>query len=92
MLKNQTSEDIAFAADSSAMPDESIQAYSKLRAMADTVCPDCAIEMSQIEKTTFTGRDMREYQCPKCGRKQIVDCGKALWEILSEANEDSTKE
>ena len=35
---------------------------------------------------------MREYQCPKCGRKQIIDCGKALWEILSEANEDSTKE
>jgi predicted RNA-binding Zn-ribbon protein involved in translation (DUF1610 family) len=60
--------------------------------MADTVCSDCAIEMSQIEKTTFTGRDMREYQCPKCGRKQIIDCGKALWEILSEANEDSTKE
>jgi predicted RNA-binding Zn-ribbon protein involved in translation (DUF1610 family) len=47
--------------------------------MANTVCPDCAIEMHQIEKTTFTGRDMREYQCPKCGRKQIVDCGKALW-------------
>ena len=91
MLKNQTSEDIAFAVDSSAMPDESIQAYFKLRAMADTVCPDCAIEMDQIERTTFTGRDMREYQCPKCGRKQIVDCGKALWEILSEANEESDK-
>jgi predicted RNA-binding Zn-ribbon protein involved in translation (DUF1610 family) len=92
MLKDQTSEDIAFSRCSSVMPDESIQAYSKLRAMADTVCSDCAIEMSQIEKTTFTGRDMREYQCPKCGRKQIIDCGKALWEILSEANEDSTKE
>ena len=56
--------------------------------MVDTTCPDCAIEMDQIERTTFTGRDMREYQCPKCGRKQIVDCGKALWEILSEANEE----
>ena len=54
--------------------------------MSDTTCPDCAVEMDQIERTTFTGRDMREYQCPKCGRKQIVDCGKALWEILSEAN------
>jgi predicted RNA-binding Zn-ribbon protein involved in translation (DUF1610 family) len=60
--------------------------------MADTVCPDCAIEMEQIEKSTFTGRDMREYQCPKCGRKEIIDCGKALWEILSEASEESTKE
>ena len=48
--------------------------------------------MQQIERTTFTGRDMREYQCPKCGRKQIVDCGKALWEMLSEANEERSKE
>ena len=60
--------------------------------MLDTTCPDCAIEMLQIEKTTFTGRDMREYQCPKCGRKQIIDNGKALWAILSEANEESGKE
>ena len=67
-------------------------ASSRLTAMADTVCPDCAIEMDQIERTTFTGRDMREYQCPKCGRKQIVDYGKALWQILSEANEESRKD
>lgn len=53
---------------------------------SDTICPNCAIEMDQIEKTTFTGRDMREYQCAKCGHKQIVDRGKALWKILSEAN------
>jgi ribosomal protein L37AE/L43A len=43
--------------------------------------------MDQIEKTTFTGREMREYQCPKCKRTQIVDCGEALWKILSDANE-----
>ena len=60
--------------------------------MADTTCPDCDIEMQQIEKTTFTGRDMREYQCPKCGRKEIIDRGKALWQILSEANEESGKD
>ena len=54
--------------------------------MDDTTCPDCAVEMDQIERTTFTGRDMREFQCPKCGRKQIFDFGKALWQILSEAN------
>jgi predicted RNA-binding Zn-ribbon protein involved in translation (DUF1610 family) len=50
------------------------------------------IEMNQIERTTFTGRDMREYQCPKCGRNEIIDCGKALWQILSEANGESGKE
>jgi predicted RNA-binding Zn-ribbon protein involved in translation (DUF1610 family) len=60
--------------------------------MADTTCPDCAIEMQQIEKMTFTGRDMREYQCPQCGRTQIIDGGKALWAVLSEANEESGKD
>ena len=59
---------------------------------SDTLCPDCNVEMDQIEKTTFTGRDMREYQCPKCGRKQIMDRGKALWEILSEANRKDDQE
>ena len=53
--------------------------------MSDTACPDCKVEMDQIEKTTFTGRDMREYQCPKCGRKEIVDCGIALWQALHDA-------
>jgi len=62
-----------------------------LHSDSDTLCPDCNVEMDQIERTTFTGRDMREYQCPKCGRKQIVDCGKALWAILSEANEEAEK-
>jgi len=60
--------------------------------MADTICLDCAVEMDQIDKTTFTGRDMREFQCPKCGRRQIIDCGKALWQILSEGNEESSKD
>lgn len=59
---------------------------------SDTTCPDCNVEMDQIEKTTFSGRDMREYQCPKCGRKQIVDRGKALWAILSEANNPDKEE
>ena len=59
----------------------------KVDLMAEITCPDCSLEMQQIERTTFTGRDMREYQCPQCGRKQIVDCGKALWEMLSEARE-----
>jgi len=43
--------------------------------------------MEQIEKTTFTGREIREYQCSKCKRRQIVDCGEALWKILSDARE-----
>jgi predicted RNA-binding Zn-ribbon protein involved in translation (DUF1610 family) len=79
-----TCEDIAFRVQPSVDYTEKI--------MSETTCPDCLIEMDQIERTTFTGRDMREYQCPKCGRKQIVDCGKALWQILSEANQESDKD
>jgi transposase-like protein len=60
-------------------------------ATEDTTCPDCGIEMDQIEKTTFSGRDMREYQCPRCKRTQIVDCGEALWKILSDANKPDTQ-
>ncbi|HYL91978.1 MAG TPA: hypothetical protein VEW69_02355 [Alphaproteobacteria bacterium] len=56
--------------------------------MSEPTCPDCNLEMDQIERTTFTGRDMREYQCPKCGRKEIVDAGEALWQILSNAKKD----
>ena len=54
--------------------------------VSDTTCPNCGIEMDQIEKTTFTGHDMREYQCPRCKRTLIVDRGEALWKILSDAN------
>lgn len=53
---------------------------------SETVCPDCSVEMEQIEKTTFTGREMREYECRKCGRKETVDCGVALWKAISDAN------
>jgi Zn-finger nucleic acid-binding protein len=59
---------------------------------SDTTCPECRVEMEQIEKTTFTGREIREYQCPKCKRTLILDCGEALWKILSDANKDSSAE
>jgi len=41
--------------------------------------------MVQIEKMTITGRAMREYECPKCKRTQIVDRGDALRKIVSGA-------
>lgn len=59
---------------------------------SDTICPDCNVEMEQIEKTTFTGREMREYQCPQCKRTLILDCGDALWKILSDANKREGEE
>ena len=60
--------------------------------MADQVCSACGGEMDQIEKTTFTGRDMREFQCRKCGKKEIVDYGIALWKALSDANNPNHEE
>lgn len=60
--------------------------------MSETTCADCGIEMEQIEKTTFTGREIREYQCPKCKRTLILDCGEALWKILSDANREKDEE
>ena len=57
--------------------------------VSEIICPNCATPMKQTEKNTFTGREMREYECPKCGRKEIIDHGKALWEILSDANQEN---
>jgi Zn-finger nucleic acid-binding protein len=56
--------------------------------MSEILCPQCNVAMQQIEKTTFTGREIREFQCPSCKATQIVDCGEALWKILSDANSD----
>jgi predicted RNA-binding Zn-ribbon protein involved in translation (DUF1610 family) len=60
--------------------------------MADQICSACGGEMDQIEKTTFSGRDMREFECRKCGKKEIMDYGDALWKILSDANNPEEKE
>jgi hypothetical protein len=54
--------------------------------MAEETCSQCGGKVDCIEKTTFTGREMREYQCRKCGKKEIVDCGIALWKAISDAN------
>jgi predicted RNA-binding Zn-ribbon protein involved in translation (DUF1610 family) len=60
--------------------------------MNETICEHCNVEMEQIEKTTFTGREIREFECPNCKRTIIIDCGKALWKVLSDAKKDPTDE
>ena len=52
-----------------------------------TQCSVCGREMELIEKTTMTGNDMRTYRCAHCQREEVVDFGKALWQVLSEARE-----
>jgi DNA-directed RNA polymerase subunit RPC12/RpoP len=50
-----------------------------------TACPDCGREMTLVEKTTFSGNDMRTYSCERCGKEHIVDYGVAVWKALSDA-------
>ena len=55
--------------------------------MEQITCPNCSGKMEQTEKTTFSGRDMREYRCANCGRTEIIDHGLATWQAMSDANE-----
>jgi hypothetical protein len=40
------------------------------------------------DKNTFTGRDIREYECDGCGYEDWEDRGTALWQILSDDREE----
>ena len=60
--------------------------------MAQMVCLNCGAAMELTEKCTFTGHEMREYECPKCGRSEIVDCGIALWKAISDAKRSESKD
>jgi predicted RNA-binding Zn-ribbon protein involved in translation (DUF1610 family) len=64
----------------------------KPKRVAFMPCPDCGTEMDLEDKSTFTGRDMRTYRCPACGREQIVDNGVALWQALHDAREEDERE
>jgi uncharacterized protein with PIN domain len=50
-----------------------------------TQCPKCGGEMTLLEKTTFTGNDMRTYRCEQCREEHIVNFGEALWKVLHDA-------
>jgi len=50
-------------------------------------CPSCGREMTLEDKSTFAGDDRRTYRCDACGRSEIVNRGKAPWEVPHEANE-----
>jgi hypothetical protein len=50
-------------------------------------CPDCHGEMELVDKTTFTGREIREYFCTPCQKSIVEHGGIALWQALSEARE-----
>jgi DNA-directed RNA polymerase subunit RPC12/RpoP len=60
--------------------------------MPEQTCQHCGGALRFIGKDTFSGREMREYECEKCGETITEDGGRALWEIISEANEEDRKE
>lgn len=55
--------------------------------MTEPACPACGAEMVFKGKDTFSGDEIREYLCPKCGRFEDIRGGKALWQILEEDRE-----
>lgn len=54
---------------------------------SQTICAVCGTQMQQVDMSSFTGRAIREYSCPKCGHTSIEDCGEALWQTLHNARE-----
>jgi transposase-like protein len=62
-----------------------------MRIMAEMTCLNCSAPMEMVEKSTVTGRDMREYRCTKCGKSEIVDNGIALWQAISDLNSENSK-
>ena len=55
-----------------------------------TTCPACGQEMTLVEKTTFTGSDMRTYRCDRCEEEHVVDFGSALWIVRHDARESGS--
>jgi rubredoxin len=51
-------------------------------------CPTCGKATRQIEKDTFSGREMREFACEACGWKHDFDFGPALWTFMSGSRDD----
>jgi hypothetical protein len=50
-------------------------------------CPKCGKEMTRLEKSTMSGRDMRTYRCDDCHEEHVVDYGIALWKAMSDGRE-----
>ena len=48
-------------------------------------CKKCGAAMKQTGKDTFSGREIREYECGDCGHSDWEDSGPALWQLLADA-------
>jgi hypothetical protein len=50
-------------------------------------CPQCGKQMRLEDKDTSSGSDLLTYRREECEMPHIVDCGPALWKVLSDARE-----
>src|SRR5438270_3472557 len=57
--------------------------------MTEESCPCCGSALEQTEKDTSSGTDWREFTCRSCGHKASENRGQALWELLSDARENT---
>jgi transposase-like protein len=51
--------------------------------MPDLTCLNCGSVMEVVEQSAITGRNMREYRCPKCGKSEVIDRGSSLGTSIS---------
>jgi DNA-directed RNA polymerase subunit RPC12/RpoP len=51
-------------------------------------CAKCGEPMRMTDKNSFSGRDIREYKCDRCGHEDWEDNGEALWQILHNDREE----
>jgi len=58
-----------------------------MTSFSDERCPDCGGDLKFVDKNTFSGRDIREYCCVKCGKEVVEDRGVALWQVLHDTRE-----
>jgi len=49
-------------------------------------CKKCGAHMKFTGKDTFSGDEIREYVCPKCGHDDWERGGTALWKMIQDAD------
>jgi len=52
----------------------------------EMTCKKCGAHMKFTGKDTFSGDEIREYVCPKCGHDDWERGGTALWKMIQDAD------
>jgi DNA-directed RNA polymerase subunit RPC12/RpoP len=49
-------------------------------------CKKCGAKMAFKAKDTFSGDEIREYECSRCGHDDWERGGVALWKLIQDAD------